>query len=66
VLRCQIEEAFADVEHPRHHRQHEFSLPHPVHRHVDVVAAARRVQASGAFLTAGAGDQTVDVEKQIL
>ena len=41
-------------------------LPHPVHRHVDVVPAARGVQAAGDVLAAAAGDQPLEIEEQIL
>ncbi len=41
-------------------------LPHPVQRHVDVVAAARGVQATRDVGAAGAFDEPVDVEEEIL
>jgi hypothetical protein len=44
----------------------ELPLPHPVHRHVDVVAAARGVQAAGDVLAARGDQQPFDVEEQIL
>ena len=47
------------------HRQDELPLPQPVHRHVDVVAAARRVEAPGRLFAALPLDQSLDVEEQI-
>jgi len=47
-------------------RQDEPALPHPVHRHVDVVAAARGVQAAGGFLSARGGEQPLDEKEQVL
>jgi hypothetical protein len=41
-------------------------LPHPVHRHVDVVARARRVQAARHVVAAGLDHQALDVEEQVL
>ena len=46
--------------------EHALALPHPVHRHVDVVAASRRVQPSGDVLAARFDDQSIDVEEEIL
>jgi hypothetical protein len=34
----QIEQRPAQAERARHQAEHQFPLPHPVHRHVDVVA----------------------------
>ena len=45
--------------------QNELALAHPVHRHVDVVAAARRVQAAGDVVAARADDHPFDIEEQI-
>jgi len=45
--------------------EHQLPLPHPVHRHVDVVAAARGVQAPGCVLAARADDQSFDVKEEI-
>jgi hypothetical protein len=42
------------------------ALAHPVQRHVDVVAAARRVEAAGDVGAAGLLDDALGVEKQIL
>ena len=44
----------------------ELALPHPVHRHVDVVAAPRRVQPSRHVFAGRSDDQAFDVIKQIL
>ena len=41
-------------------------LTHPVHRHRQVVAAARGVQPAGDVLAAGLVDQPLDVEEQVL
>ena len=43
----------------------ELPMPHPVHRHVDVVAAAGRVQTAGDFLVARLLDQALDIEEQV-
>jgi hypothetical protein len=45
--------------------QRELPLPHPIHRHVDVVAAARGVQTAGDGVSRGLHEQTVDVEEQV-
>ena len=47
------------------HREDQLPLRHPVHRHVDVVARARGVQASRGIVTAAADNQPFEVEKQI-
>ena len=44
----------------------ELALPHPVHRHVDVVAAAGGVQPAGDLLAAAVDQQALDVEEEIL
>ena len=44
----------------------ELPLPQPVHRHVDVVAAARGVQPAGRVLAARLDDQPLDVKEQVL
>ena len=62
----EIEQRAAQIEARRQQRQNQLPLPHPVHRHVDVVAAARRVQPPGDVLSARGDDQALDVEKQIL
>ncbi len=46
-------------------RENHLALLHAVHRHVDVVAGARGVQAAGRFLAARLPYQPVDEEEQI-
>ncbi len=46
-------------------RKDELALTHAVHRHIDVVAAARGMQASGNVLSAGRYQQTLDIEIKI-
>ena len=60
-----IEQRAAQIEGRGGEAEHELALPHPVHRHVDVVAAARRVEPSGGILAAGLRNQTLDVEEEI-
>ena len=48
----QIDERGSQIEHARGQQRDELPLPHPVHRHVDVVAAARGVQAAGDVIAA--------------
>ena len=48
------------------HREDPQTLRHAVHRHVDVVAGARRVQAAGGVLAAARDDQPLDVEEEVL
>ena len=62
----QVEQAGAQGEYPVVQRQDELPLAHPVHRHVDVVAAAGRVQPAGDFLAARGGQQALDVEEEVL
>ena len=61
----QREQSPAEVECRADQRQDEFPLAHAVHRHVDVVPAACRVQPAGSVLAARSLDETVDVEKKI-
>ena len=61
----QHQQRLAQVERRRRHRRDELALPHPVHRHVDVVAAARGVQAAGDVFVARLLDQALDVEEQV-
>ncbi len=56
----------AQVERSPQQVEDQLALPHPVHRHVDVVAAARRVQPSGDILAAAIRDQAIHVEEQVL
>ena len=44
----------------------ELALADPVHRHVDVVAAARGVQPAGHLVAAGIADELLDIEEQVL
>ena len=44
----------------------ELPLPQPVHRHVDVVAAARGVKPAGCVLAAGVDEEALDVREEIL
>ena len=62
----QARERVAQVERARRQGRNELPLPHPVHRHRHVVAAARGVQAAGDVLAAGLLDQALDVEEQVL
>ena len=62
----EVQQRLAQLEGGGHEAQNELALPHPVHRHVDVVAAAGGVQAAGDVFAAGCDDQTLDVEEQIL
>ena len=54
VARREVEQHVAQPERPVGQRQHQLALPHPVHRHVDVVARARGVQPAGRVLAAAA------------
>ncbi len=47
-------------------RQDRLPLRHPVHRHVDVVAGARRVQAARRMLPGALRDQPIEKEEQVL
>ncbi len=66
VQRRQIHQARPQLERRRDERRDELALPHAVHRHVDVIAAARRVQPPGDVLAARPDQQALDVEEQIL
>ena len=66
VAAGQIEQHLAQRERRLEHREHQLPLLHPVHRHVDVVARARGVEAAGHLLAAGGNDQPIDVEEQVL
>ena len=66
VLAGEVEQAGAQGEHAFVHRQDELPLAHPVHRHVDVVAAAGGVQPAGDLFAAGRGQQALDVEEEVL
>ena len=62
----QVEQTRAQIERRAGELENEFALPHPVHRHVDVVAAARRMEPAGGILAAGGDNQTLDVEEEVL
>ena len=62
----EIEQRAPQVERRREQAEDELALPHPVHRHVDVVAAARRVQTARHVVAARGDDEAFDVEEQIL
>ena len=62
----QIQQDAPQRQHALDHRQHQLTLLHPVHRHVDVVAGARGVEAARHVLAAARDDQPVDVEKEVL
>ena len=62
----EIDQGRAQLEHTRRQQRHELALPHPIHRHVDVVAAARGVQPAGDVLAAGVAEQPLDEEEQVL
>ena len=61
----EVEQRPAQVQRRGNELQQQLPLPHPVHGHVDVVAAARRVQASGRVFTARVDDQPLDVAEEI-
>ena len=62
----EIDQRRPQIEHAQRQRGDELALPHPVHRHVDVVAAARGVQPAGDVVAAGVADQPLDEEEQVL
>ena len=66
VLPGQLDQGPPQAEARRQHGQDAEPLPHPVHRHVDVVAAPGGVQAPGDGLAAAPDEQAVDVEEQVL
>jgi hypothetical protein len=66
MLRSEIDQPGAQFDHRRHHCHDELPLPHPVHRHVDVVAAARGMEAARDVFSARFHEQTLDVEEQVL
>ena len=66
MLRREIEQAGPQLERRLDQRGHELPLPHPVHRHVDVVAAASGVQSAGDVLAARLDEEALDVEEEIL
>ena len=59
----EIEQRLSQIECRRRQPENELALPHPVHRHVDVVAAPRRVESSGRIFAAPVHNQTLDVEE---
>jgi hypothetical protein len=63
MLRRQIEKAGAQFERRVDQRRDELALPHPVHRHVDVVAAAGGVESASDVLTARTYQNALDIEK---
>src|SRR5262249_21041269 len=60
------EEGLPQVEAGSGQSEDELPQPHPVHRHVDVVPAARRVQPPRGVLACCRHDQPFDIEEQIL
>jgi hypothetical protein len=62
----QIEQRRAQLDRRMQQRQDVLALPYPIHRHVDVVAAARGVQTTGDVLAAGGDEQAIDEEEEIL
>ena len=62
----QVEEARAQIKRSGGELENELALPHPVHRHVDVVAAARRVEPAGGIFAARFDNQALDVEEEVL
>ena len=61
-----IEQRSAQRERRGEQPEHEFTLPHAIHRHVDVVARARRVQPPRHVVAADRDDEALDVEEQVL
>jgi hypothetical protein len=66
VADSEVEEGAAEVDGCPGQVEDAPAMPHPVHGHVDVVAAARRVEPAGDIVAALPGDQPVDVEEEIL
>ena len=66
MLLGDVEQAVPQRQHTLMKCQDELPLPHPVHRHVDVVAAPRGVQAPGDIVAARGDEQSLHVEKQVL
>ena len=69
VSRCrlgEVQQRPAQREGRGEQAEDQLALPHPVHRHVDVVARARRVQPARHVIAAGLDDQALDVEEQVL
>jgi len=66
VLPGEPDEGLPQGEARAQHGQHAPPLPHPVHRHVDVVAAAGRVEAAGDGVAAAFDEQAIDIEEQVL
>ena len=61
----QIDEARTQRERGVDQLEHELALTHPVHRHVDVVPAAGRVQPAGHVIAARSDQQPFDVEEEV-
>ena len=61
----EVQQRTAQVEAGGRQAENELPLPHPVHRHVDVVPAARSMQPAGGILAACCDDQSLEVEEQI-
>jgi len=53
----ELQQRAAEREGRREQSEDELALPHPIHRHVDVVARPRRVQPAGGLLAAGLDDE---------
>ena len=62
----QVDERGAQLDRALRHRRDELPLPDAIHRHRDVVAAARGVQAAADVLACGLLDQALDEEEQVL
>ena len=60
-----VDERGPQVERRLHEVEHELALAHPVHRHVDVVAAAGHMEAAGRVLAGAGSDETLDVEEEV-
>jgi hypothetical protein len=50
------------LDHPEDH----LALPHPVHRHVDVVARSGGMETARSLFARGVDDQPLDVEEEVL
>ena len=64
----EIQQCAAQLERRGHQAKHKLALPHPIHRHVDVVARASGVQPPRHVLSSGTArfnDQALDVEEEI-
>ena len=66
VLIRHVYQCLPQLDHGLGERQNPLAEQHPVHRHVDVVAAARGMEPAGDVRPAGLGQKTVYIEEEIL